>query len=60
MSERKIVWLCPCQGGVSDEKPACHPDEAVRVYEDTIRRGLNASGGRRVFALTVTDEEPST
>ena len=30
---RKIVWLCLC--GVSDEKPACHPDEAVRVYEDT-------------------------
>lgn len=54
---RKIVWLCLACHDESDEKQACHPDEAVRVYEDTIRRGLNASGGRRVFALTVSDDE---
>lgn len=54
--ERKIVWLCLACHDESDDKPACHPDEVVRVYEDTIRRGLNASGGRRIFALTVSDE----
>lgn len=57
---RKIVWLCLACHDESDEKLACHPDEAVRVYEDTIRRGLNASGGRRVSALTIPDEEESS
>ncbi len=54
---RKIVWLCLACHEESDEKQACHPDEVVRMYEDTILRGLNASGGARVFALTVSDDE---
>ncbi len=49
---RKIVWLCLACHDESDEKQACHPDEAVRVYADSIRRGLNG-----VFALTVSDDE---
>jgi len=57
VSERKVVWLCPC-GEVFDEKTACHVgEETIAVYADSIRRSRNTSGGERVHAETVEGQE---
>lgn len=53
MSERKVVWLCPC-GRVFDEDVMCH-EQTIAVYADSIRRSRNVSGGERVHAETVED-----